>query len=577
MESRATNSPKIIVEVTGSHGASVKNNDVIVGEVSTLKGETSSHPTVYVLVSIMSTQYQTLDLLKDLMRKIHEKHGDSDVPIAYLCGDNVYNITKPFLFKNTGRDPVAKGRQKWIENHHQSVKELQAEGFLINQEIIFWDTIKDYANYISIKKFTDVVLDCSGYDLCLMSELGTNAPKVNKLYLVIEKGYIKYRTSLTPDGDSIELGGDISQQDGELYRAIQEGNFPGLSKLCKHQLLDITSKRGHTHYNLTLEKLHETFPGVSDYYLKSLIQDIQSLKILKIIPTIAEEFKSKNLFRLEKKTKKAEKDLIEFRDKLHRTGVALEKAHVDESNSELHKCQDNLRLATHDYLSEEFSVFLELALLKREISYPISTTKGSDVIFAAFRLVEALYLKYCSFLSLPILEQPAVIFDPFNIEIPYLPYGHVSPFLEPHVMEENSSSASTRSSSSSLPFFAEGKVKAQEQTDSDHEENDNDIALKIIKKIDAHLQLKLKGTITTKTLYKNGVTCEIKSSTELSADDQITDVADIKILIELAVFNVRKKINEEDGAIFNYEGHHFDLVIKPTVPRLALVRTPSPT
>ncbi len=86
-------------------------------------------------------------------------------------------------------------------------------------------------------------------DFFLMSEIGVNKPKANKLYLAIENDQIKYRTSLMPGSDSAELGGDISQKNGELYVAIQANNLPGLSESCKSRILDITSKRGHAPEN----------------------------------------------------------------------------------------------------------------------------------------------------------------------------------------------------------------------------------------------------------------------------------------------------------------------------------------
>ncbi len=66
------------------------------------------------------------------------------------------------------------------------------------------------------------------------------------MYLIIDNDQIKYRTNLTPGSDYIELGGEISQQSGELYLAIHETKLAGLSQSCKEALLNETSKRGHT-------------------------------------------------------------------------------------------------------------------------------------------------------------------------------------------------------------------------------------------------------------------------------------------------------------------------------------------
>jgi len=458
---------------------------------------------IYVLVSIMSAQYHTPSSVKHMMLESHKAYGNSDIPIVYVCGDTVYNITKPFLFKETGRDPVERGRTKWLDQYNKTFHELETEGSKLHHKIVYWDTIKNTPDCLNIRKFTDVVFN----------------------------------------------------------------------------------------RDLTLEILQENFPGASEKKLQALMEDRQSTKILENVPVIANEFRSKNLIKVEKRTKKEEKDTLNLRAQLAKAGIVGSGIQVNSnSSSGSHTPQGNLMLATHEYLSEEFSVFLLLSFLqhgpkinttfnlqssalgahpelKPVLSYPISTTKGSDTIFATFRAVEMLYLNYCTLLDLPVITQPVTIIDPFT---PGIPYENTS-FLEmTHRNEMRSdeisqrpTNVSTRSTPSpALPFFSS---VAQLENDIDR------IVQQIIKKIDKHLESK-SIEITTRTLYKNGVTCEIISSNRLNTEHETTSLSDITMFITSAVCDVKEKNSEGDEVIFNYKNHSFVLAVKPTAPSPTLNR-----
>ena len=111
---------------------------------------------------------------------------------------------------------------------------------------IVWENL--FRNYVlNLLVFVLTSKNQVGCGLCLMSEIGANGPEANKLYLVIENDKIKYRTNLTAGNDSVELKEDISQQSEELYQAIQANNLTELSESCRNKLLDMTSRRGHTH------------------------------------------------------------------------------------------------------------------------------------------------------------------------------------------------------------------------------------------------------------------------------------------------------------------------------------------
>lgn len=454
----------------------------------------TSQSIVYVLVSIMSGLYHRPADMESMMRATYNLYGHLDIPIVYVCGDTVYNITKDYLFRTEGRDPVEKGRESWLRLHHQTVKKLQAEHLRLNHEIVYWDTLKKASSYLDIRKFTDVVFNSA----------------------------------------------------------------------------------------LTLEILQEKFPGVDGSRLSDLLQDISEASILNVVPVIAQEFRSKNLHKLERREKDKAKRITQLRAELARETrvVQGEQTHLSEETPELVTLKSGLELATHDYLSEEYAVFLLLSFLQNSLTikntlklgsmgldaaielnpilvYPITATKGSDVIFKTFQDVEALYLKYCVFLNLPIISQPVELMDlPVTEVFSNEARSEASSVSEDTERESKSASATKLFSAyPSLPFFSSSEGLAQ-------------IALKIIDKIDAHL--KLKSTATTRTLYKNGITCEITSSTKLKASDEITDLADISMLIESAISNVKKETVEADTAIFNYSGHRFELMVKLTENSLSL-------
>lgn len=94
----------------------------------------------------------------------------------------------------------------------------------------------------------------NGYELCLIEDIDKNGrPEPYKLYLTIDENkQIRYRTSLTPGSASIKLEGDIAQEDGDLYQAIQEKKLAKLDELVKKKLLDKTSSKHHTHVDTLL-------------------------------------------------------------------------------------------------------------------------------------------------------------------------------------------------------------------------------------------------------------------------------------------------------------------------------------
>ena len=87
------------------------------------------------------------------------------------------------------------------------------------------------------------------YSLCLMSEIGEQGPEFGKIYLMIKDNDINYRTHLTPSDHLTPLRIEISQHNGELYRAIRENTLTDISQECKAALVHIISKRDHTFYN----------------------------------------------------------------------------------------------------------------------------------------------------------------------------------------------------------------------------------------------------------------------------------------------------------------------------------------
>lgn len=92
----------------------------------------------------------------------------------------------------------------------------------------------------------DKINDGTRYELCLMSDISGNEPEPGKIYLTVEEKSVKYRTNLTPGNRFVELVGNISQEGGELYQAIERKKLEQISPSCKETLLHLLSTKKHT-------------------------------------------------------------------------------------------------------------------------------------------------------------------------------------------------------------------------------------------------------------------------------------------------------------------------------------------
>lgn len=110
----------------------------------------------------------------------------------------------------------------------------------------------------------------NAYAFRLLSKTNVDKLEPNTLYLVIEDNKIKYRTNRTPGTSFVELDGDISQQNGELYQAIQNQNLSKLSKSCENKLFSIILSKGHIEEKKALQSDWENFNTIAIPYLRDI-------------------------------------------------------------------------------------------------------------------------------------------------------------------------------------------------------------------------------------------------------------------------------------------------------------------
>jgi len=185
---------------------------------------------------------------------------------------------------------------------------------------------------------------------------------------------------------------------------------------------------------LTLDKLQVTFPTAEPTRLESLLGKREELSILGNVDSIARGFEGKNIKRLKRQAKRSvqkTKELVEVMEQIF--GVA---SNSDPTQQALDQCMDGLRLATHQFLADEYAVFLLLMYMTDKSSivshlgitlpesisstvcprlfYPIDATPGANLTFETFSRVCDIYTEYHQDLGLPTVNI-------INIENIYIP------------------------------------------------------------------------------------------------------------------------------------------------------------
>lgn len=140
-------------------------------------------------------------------------------------------------------------------DHHIKLNILKAVNLCklyLLEELAFVDMIKNkqvcpqVSDFFTQKELRHLL---TGYNLCLISEIDENAPKIGKIYLKIENDEIKYRTHLTPNHELAVLQRDDFPQGSrfytELYQGIEQMQLNSISYECITKLLQVISKKGH--------------------------------------------------------------------------------------------------------------------------------------------------------------------------------------------------------------------------------------------------------------------------------------------------------------------------------------------
>ncbi len=509
-----------------------------------VKAELGQQPIVYVLVSIMNSLFTYGPSVRYMMHETAKAYGDVSIPIVYICADTLQNITKKYLFSSEGKNPVEKERGRWKSQYDAAMVALQKSEMMLNHEILYWDSFKHISAYAQIKKFTDAILQ----------------PELTLDFL---------RQSFMTVNDEIliNLIQDIQQK--KILETI-----PAIAnEFTSKNLLKLNKK------NRKLERkdmeLKETFERlgapITHSDKNSQLQECTNNLKLATYAYLAEEY--------------AVLILLTY----------LQQASEIKTNFNL----TSLNVET-------------CGSLQPVLSYPVSFSKGKGaaLTFATFQALELLYHKYCTALDLPIVTQALTFIDSLvpaeccpkakSVRLDSSAGVNTSTDTDTSSQDSNEHhnrenedaklphNASVGLTSNLLIIEGGGKtdfsasigfpVSQSESVYSTHNpsltfkfsptpstDDADEIALKIIQKIDLHLQL--ESSATTSTLYKNGITGEITSWTQLKPGDQITSLSDIIRLIGSAVSSVINETAVEDMAIFNYNNHHFELVVKSTAPR----------
>ena len=129
------------------------------------------------------------------------------------------------------------------ENTIWFCKELAEKGILKPQFCI--DKGYGYSEIISYE----------GYELALMSELDLQQLEKGKLYIKLESDIIKYKVL---DGNNVEQSGAIITEDMPNIADFPKTNDLDQFAKIKKDILEVTSKRGHTPYEYTTKDLKKT-------------------------------------------------------------------------------------------------------------------------------------------------------------------------------------------------------------------------------------------------------------------------------------------------------------------------------
>ena len=394
-----------------------------------------------VLVSIMSAFYQNSETLKYMMEWMRGRYRDSGMPIVYVCGDTVYRNTQHCLFPSEGRDPVEKGRTNWKKKYDDIINFFQNSENIAPEMDTYWELIKDDF-YLKIKSFTDLSCDST----------------------------------------------------------------------------------------LNIEKLLSQFPSVPQDTLETLLHAIQALNINSMVETIALEFRQKNAGKITRQVRKhkgATKQISLVSDlvRSHLVELGIEPIKMHAIEEEMDEKNDELLESTRAYLAEEYAVFMNLSLptdissmaakcklnlsfLDGETSvspvlyYPISATKGSDLIFNAFQKIRDLYIEFSEVLGLPILTHKANITDlviPENMRLSRRPRSYSENQKNSKLSRSDDAASLTQNwfSIFSKPVINDREIEQ--------------IAESIIGMIFDYLALApIGGEQSTVLRYKNGIECDVK-------------------------------------------------------------------
>ncbi len=317
-------------------------------------------------------------------------------------------------------------------------------------------------------------------------------------------------------------------------------------------------------FSSNFESMKDYFSIQDDSVYDALIYDIEKSGILQRVSQIADEFTAKNSKKLKKRKKQ-----IDGKKKLAEEIYSILKARdveIKQTNApaEERVYEAEFLAATAAYLAEEYAVFLVLSSLrfasdasflseqhllstparfKPVLHYPVSSTKGSELIFTTFRVVEALYIKYSQCLNLFEITEPVTLLD---LVVPEEIHPHkilseninsldsseennvssvsvIVPYGDTDTGKHGSQSALAAgatiipSTSTRPSFFHRSDISslpiANEQAKA--------IARRIVEMIDAHIRVNEDGSgnaisVKTKIKYKNGVNCDL--NVERSAD-----------------------------------------------------------